>query len=149
MDHRSAIIIGTVIVLALALLGAWNFGPGRSPSVPANLTEITDPETIQHTVQLTHLSILTSDTFVETIRIRNITGVLTNISDKPIRRIDLKMTFSDSSGNMVEESTHTAFDPRRPPLVPGSEYRFEINFENLPKTWNYHVPKTGIVKVAF
>jgi hypothetical protein len=35
------------------------------------------------------------------------------------------------------------------PLNPGGQFRFEVNFENLPRTWNYHVPITKIVRVGY
>ena len=125
------------------------FGSGRSAGGRSDLTEITDPTLIQNTIELTHLSILTSETYIEKIRIRNITGLLRNISTMPVRKIDLKMTFTDYDGKTIQESTHTAFSPRRKPLEPGSQFRFEVNFENLPKTWNYHVPVTQIVNVGY
>src|SRR6185295_1409780 len=149
MDRRSILITGIAVFLAVALFAGWSLSHRRSPSELAVLTEITDPAAIQNTAQLTHLSISTSDTYAGNIRIRNITGVLTNISAMPVRRIDLKMTFTDYDGNTIQESSHTVFDPRKKPLDPGSQYRFEVNFENLPKTWNYHVPVTQIVKVGY
>jgi len=149
MERRSILIVCIAVLLIVGLFVAWNFGPGRASNRPANLTEITDPAGIQSTVQLTHLSIATSDTFAGNIRIRNITAVLTNVSKMTVRKIDLKMTFKDYEGKTIQESTHTAFGPRRNPLDPGSQFRFEVNFENLPKTWNYHVPMTEIVNVAY
>ena len=149
MERRSILIIGVAVFIALSLLAAWSLGPGRGHGGSADLTEVTDPAMIQTAVELTHLSILTSETYVENIRIRNITGLLRNISTKPVRRIDLKMTFTDRDGKTVQESTHTAYGPRRKPLEPGNQFRFEVNFENLPKTWNYHVPDTKIVRVGF
>ena len=149
MERRSIIIVGIAVFLVVALFAVWSFGPGRSSNATASLTEIKDSAAIQSTVQLTHLSIATSDTYAGNIRIRNITGVLTNVSKMPVRRIDLKMTFKDYDGKTIQESTHTAFDPRKKPLDPGSQFRFEVNFENLPKSWNYHVPVTEIVNVAY
>jgi hypothetical protein len=149
MERRLAVIVGVAVLLVVGLFAFWSMGPGRSTKNAAPLTESADPAAIQSAVQLTHLSIATSDTYAGNIRIRNITGTLTNISNKPVRKIDLKMTFTDYDGNTIQESTHTAFDPRHKPLDPGDQYRFEVNFENLPKSWNYHVPKTQIVKVGF
>src|SRR3954470_9320538 len=140
MERRSILIIGGALFIAVAVFVGWNLGPGRNPNQPSALIEITDPATIRNTVELTHLSIMTSDTFAGNIRIRNIIGRLKNISPTPIRRIDLKFTFTDYDGKTIQESTHTAFSPRKQPLEPGTQFRFEINFENLPKTWNYHVP---------
>jgi hypothetical protein len=149
VERRSIVIIGGAVLIALAVFIGWSLGPGRSRSGSSKLTEITDTATIQNTVELTHLSIATSDTFAGNIRIRNITGYLKNISTTPIRKIDLKMTFTDYDGKTVQESTHTAFSPRKQPLDPGTLFRFEINFENLPKSWNYHVPNTQIVSVGY
>jgi hypothetical protein len=149
MERHSALIVGSAVLLVVGLFLFWSLGPGRSSTNSVQLTESTDPDKIQSTVQLTHLSILTSDTYAGNIRIRNITGILTNTSKKPVRKIDLKMTFTDYDGNTIQESTHTAFDPRHKPLDPGDQYRFEVNFENLPKSWNYRVPKTQIFKIGF
>jgi hypothetical protein len=149
MERRSILIIGGTVLVGLAVFAIWALGPGRSRYESPKLIEITDPATIRSTVELTHLSILTSDTFAGNIRIRNITGILKNVSNTPIRKIDLKMTFTDYDGKTIQESTHTAFSPHKQPLDPGTQFRFEVNFENLPKTWNYHVPNTQIVSVAY
>lgn len=149
MERRSILIIGGAVFIAVALFVGWNLGPGRRVDSTSNLTEVTDVSTIQSTVELSRLSILTSETYAGNIRIRNITGLLKNISPMPIRRIDLKMTFTDNQGKTVQESTHTAFSPRRKPLDPGAQYRFEVNFENLPRTWNYRVPMTQIVRIGY
>jgi hypothetical protein len=149
MERRSILIIGGAVFIALAVFVGWSLGPGRSVSGTSNLTEIKDPTAIQNTVELTHLSILTSDTYAGNIRIRNITGLLKNISTRPIRKIDLKMTFTDYEGKTIQESTHTAFSPRKKPLDPGTQFRFEVNFENLPRSWNYRVPITQIVSVGY
>ena len=149
MERRSILIIGGAVFIAVAVFAGWTLGPGRTRNDSSRLTEIKDPASIQKSVELTHLSIMTSDTFAGNIRIRNITGLLKNISTTPIRRIDLKMTFTDYDGKIIQESTHTAFSPRKQPLDPGTQFRFEINFENLPKLWNYHVPMTQVVSVAY
>lgn len=149
MERQSILIIGGAVFIALAVFAGWSFGPGRSVGGSSDLSEITDPALIQSTIELTHLSILTSDTYAGNIRIRNITGYLKNTSNMPVRKIDLKMTFTDYDGKTIQESTHTAFSPRKKPLEPGTQFQFEVNFENLPRTWNYHVPITKVVSVGY
>jgi hypothetical protein len=149
VERRRIFIIGGAVFIAVAIFAGWTLGPGRSRNESSKLIEITDLAAIRNTVELTHLSIATSDTFAGNIRIRNITGRLKNISNTPIRKIDLKMTFTDYDGKTIQESTHTAFSPRKQPLDPGTQFQFEINFENLPKSWNYHVPTTQIVSVGY
>ena len=149
MERRFAFFAGAGIILIFAVALTWGIRSGRSSNWTDNLTELTDSAALQRAVQLSNLSIATSDTFAGTIRIRNITGMLTNNSDKTIHKIDLKMTFTDYDGKTVQESTHTAFASQKAPLNPGGQYRFEVNFENLPRSWNYRVPVTQIVKIGY
>ena len=128
MERRSILIVGGAVLVGLAVFVAWSLGPGRNRNESSRLTEITDPETIRKSVELTHLSIMTSDTFAGNIRIRNITGRLKNISPTPIRKIDLKMTFTDYDGKTIQESTHTAFSPRKQPLDPGTQFQLRDQF---------------------
>jgi hypothetical protein len=128
VERRSILIVGGAVLVGLAVFVAWSLGPGRNRNESSRLTEITDPETIRKSVELTHLSIMTSDTFAGNIRIRNITGRLKNISPTPIRKIDLKMTFTDYDGKTIQESTHTAFSPRKQPLDPGTQFQLRDQF---------------------
>ena len=149
MERRFAFFAGAGIILIFALALTWGIRSAGGSNWAANLTEITDSAAIQSAIHLSNLSIATSDTFAGTIRIRNITGMLTNNSDKTIHKIDLKMSFTDYDGKTVQESTHTVFASQKTPLNPGGRYRFEVNFENLPRTWNYRVPMTQVVKIAY
>jgi len=149
VERRSVFFAGAGVLLILALVLVLGIRSRSKSNWTANLTEITDAAVIEHAIQLSHLSIATSDTFAGTIRIRNITGMLTNISDKTVHKIDLKMTFTDYDGKTIQESTHTVYASQKVPLNPGGQYRFEVNFENLPRTWNYRVPKTQVVKVGY
>jgi len=144
-DKRTVFIIGGLIVVALALILGWAY---TSPDAAPSLTEITDPSAIQSAIQLTDTGILTSETYFGH-RIRVIRGWLKNVSDKPIRMVDVKFTFTDYDGKPIQESVHRAFEPIQKPIGPGTSYRFEINFENLPRTWNYRIPITEVVKVGY
>ncbi len=57
MERRSILIIGGAVFIGLAAFVGWSLGPGRSLNESSKLTEITDPDTIRNTVELTHLSI--------------------------------------------------------------------------------------------
>jgi hypothetical protein len=72
-----------------------------------------------------------------------------NSSDKPIRLVDVKLTFLDYEKGIVHEEVRTAVAPSQPPIAPGMQQRFEIAFENPPRTWNYHVPETQVVRIAY
>jgi hypothetical protein len=149
-ERRSAIIIGCVVALFLVLIVAWVFAPSGREELPSaeSLTVVTDTAEIQNHIDLAHISIATSENYFGH-RIRLISGVLENISNKRLRTIDVRMVFTDFDGKPIQESVHEAFEIRRRPLEPGEQFRFEIGFENLPKNWNYRVPITDVVKVSY
>ena len=150
-ERRSAIIIGGCIAVIVGLVLAWALAPSSRDQLALSITtlnEITDSALIQNHVHLSHISIATSENYFGQ-KVRLIQGVLKNVSDKPLRLVDVKMVFTDYEGKPVHESVQNAFDVTRKPLTPGGEYRFEVGFENLPRNWNYRIPITDIVKVAY
>lgn len=149
-ERRAAIIIGLSIVAVVGLILAWALSPAGPDQATqsGSQTEVTDTAAIQNSVQLSRLGIFTSENYVGH-KIRLITGVLKNVADKPIRMIEVKMVFTDFEGRPVHEYVGKAFESTQRPLNAGSEYRFEINFENLPRTWNYRLPITEISKIVY
>jgi hypothetical protein len=149
MDRRSALIAGIAVVLG-AFLAFWALSPKAETTaqLPEGLTEVTDPETLATLLSVDRINIVTSTSYVGH-KVYLVRGTLKNISDKPIRMVEAKMTFVDYDGKPVQEGTHRTFDPKWKPLEPGTEYRFEVAFENMPRTWNYRVPKIAIAKAAY
>ena len=148
-ERRSAVIIGITVVLAVGLVLAWASFPSANDQASQPLTEVNDTATIQSHVELSHVSIATSENYVGH-RLRLVSAQLKNTSpDKPLRMIEGKMTFTDFDVNSIPEYTGTAFEPRRRPLDPGTEFRFNFSFENLPRTWNYRIPIAEVTKVGY
>jgi hypothetical protein len=142
------IAIGLAIVAVVGVVLAWSLAPRATPDVPPGLTEVTDPVELPKLMELTHLNILTGTNFLGH-RIYTVKATLKNISNSPIRLVDVKLTFLDVKQRVIQEETHPAFEPKQSPLEPGTEYTFEIPFENPPRTWNYHVPDTEIVRIGY
>ncbi|HEY2384751.1 MAG TPA: DUF3426 domain-containing protein [Terriglobia bacterium] len=148
-EHRSTIIIAASLVLVVGLIAAWVFVvPARDPVAAAPVVEVSDSAAVHSSTQLTHLSIATSENFARQ-KIYVISAHLKNASDKPMRMAEVKMTFNDYDGKPIHEYTQKVLDRNQKPLLPGTEFRFEIRQENLPRTWNYHVPDTEITKVGY
>ena len=40
-------------------------------------------------------------------------------------------------------------DRNQKPLAQGTEFRFEVRQENLPRGWNYRVPVTEVSKIGY
>ena len=142
------IAIGLAVVALIGVVLAWSLVPGPAPHVPPGLTELTDPAELPKWMELSHLSILTSTNYLGH-RIYTVKAKLRNISNSPIRLVDVKLTYLDAQKQVIQQETPPAFEPRQSPLEPGTEYTFEIPFENPPKAWNYHVPDTEIVRIGY
>jgi len=140
--------IGVVLIAAVALLALWGIGPSAAPTVPPGLTEVSDPSELEKIVELSRLGILTSTNYLNQ-KVYIVRATLKNISAKPVRLIDVRMTWVDYEKKTIKEEVRTAFEPKQRPLEPGTEYRVELAFENPPKAWNYRVPDTKVVKIAY
>jgi Protein of unknown function (DUF3426) len=148
-EHRRTIVIVASLVLLGGFVIAWIFiGPARDEVAASPLVEVSDPSAIQSSTQLTHLSIATSENFAKQ-KIYVISAYLKNAADKPMRMAEVKMTFMDYDGKPVQEYTQKVLDRNQKPLLPGTEFRFEIRQENLPRSWNYRVPVTQVTKVGY
>ena len=143
-----AIGIGIAVVVALGLLFVWGIAPGRTSSMPTGLTEVNDPSELQRMLEVSHVGILTSTNYLGQ-KVYIVRATFKNVSDMPVRLIEVKMAFSDYDKKMIHEESRTAFGLKQRPLEPGTEYRAEIAFENPPRNWNYHVPETKVVKAAY
>ena len=146
-EDRSSLIIIASVVVVMALLVAWVFVSNPEQAAAFPVTEVRDTAAIQSSVQLSHLSIATSENFARQ-KIYVVSAYLKNISDKPLRAAEVKMTFTDFDGKPVREYTQKIIEPTQKPVAPGVEFRFEVRQENLPRGWNYRVPVTEITKIG-
>ncbi len=146
-ERRTAVIIGVTIAVIVGVLLVWAFAFNNAPST-ANLTEITDKPALKKIAQISQVGIATGENYMGH-RIRVIHGTITNNSDKPLRMVDVNMTFNDYDAKPVQRSVQRVFEATQKPLPPAAKYRFEVNFENLPRTWNYHIPDIEVVKIAY
>jgi len=148
-EHRSILIIGASIAVVVGILLVWVLAPSARNNVSSiPLTEISDTATIQNYLQLSHLSIATSENFARQ-RIYVISGYLKNVSDKPVMMAELKMAFTDFDGKSIFDYSQKVLDRHQKPLLPSAELRFEVRQENLPRGWNYRVPITEISKIGY
>jgi hypothetical protein len=140
--------IGLVFVIVLGILAVWGLAPGDVPDVPPGLTEVKDPAELEKMIEISRIGILTSTNYLGH-RVYTVRGTLKNIAAMPIRLVAVTMTFRDYDKKAIHAEERPAFEPKQRPLEPGTEYRFEIAFEDPPSKWNYHVPDTHVVRIAY
>jgi hypothetical protein len=143
-----ALGIGAVVVIVAGIVAISVLAPGDTSRIPPGLTEVTDPASLEKMLEMSRLGILTSTNYLGH-RVYTVRATLKNISSMPIRLVDVKLTFMDYDKKPIQEEIRSALDPKQKSLLPGADYQFEIAFENPPRTWNYRVPDTHVVRVAF
>jgi hypothetical protein len=146
-EHRSTTVIIAAVILTAGLVAGWALLSSGRQGAPVPLTELTDVSTIQKSVEISHLSIATSENFARQ-RIYVISANLKNLGDKPLRMAQVKMTFTSFDGKPIHEYSQKILDQNQMPVPPGLEFRFEVRQENLPRGWNYRVPITEITKIG-
>ena len=148
IKRPATIAIGLAIVGVIGVILAWSLTPPEKPTVPPGLTEVVDLNEVQKLIEISRPGIVAGSNYLGH-RVFTVSATLRNISSFPVRLVDVKFTYRDYEKRIILEETHPAFEPRRPPLEPGTEYRFEISFENPPQTWNHRVPEPNVVRVAY
>ena len=146
-ERRSTTVIIAAVILTAALVAGWALLSSGRQGAAVPLTELTDVSTIQKSIEISHLSIATSENFARQ-RIYVISANLKNLGDKPLRMAQVKMTFISFDGKPIHEYTQKILDQNQKPVPPGLEFRFEVRQENLPRGWNYRVPVTEITKIG-
>ena len=148
-EHRATFIIIVSVVLVIGLIGGWAFiSSGEQEVSTAPLTEVSDSVTLKQSFELSHLSIATSENFARQ-KIYVISAYLKNLSDKPLRMAEVKMTFTDFDNKPIHEYTQKVLEQNHKPVPPGVEFRFEVRQENLRRGWNYRVPETEVTKLGY
>jgi Protein of unknown function (DUF3426) len=147
-EHRSTIIIAASIILIVGLVVGWTFISSGQQERSLPLTEVTDKDVIQRSAELSHLNIATSENFARQ-KIYVVSAYLKNLSEKPLRSAEVKMTFTDFDGKPIREYSQKILNPNQKPIPPGTELQFEVRQENLPRGWNYRVPVTEITKLGY
>jgi uncharacterized protein affecting Mg2+/Co2+ transport len=148
VTRPATIALGLAAVIIAGVLAVWSLTPGAAPKTDAGLTEVKDSTEIESMVELSHLHIVSSSNYLGHF-VYTVKATLKNVSSMPIRLVDVKWTFYDYNKKVIHEEVHPAFEAKQAPLEPGTEYRFEIPFENPPRGWNYKVPETIVVRVGY
>jgi hypothetical protein len=147
-EYRSTILIAASVILIVGLVVGWTFISSGQQERSLPLTEVTDKDVIQRSVELSHLNIATSENFARQ-KIYVVSAYLKNLTEKPLRSAEVKMTFTDFDGKPIREYSQKILNPNQKPIQPGTELQFEVRQENLPRGWNYRVPVTEITKLGY
>ena len=131
INRPVTIAIGLAVVAVHRSGLGWSLAPRDTPEVPPGLTEVKEPAELSEVDRVEPPNIVTSTNYLGH-RIYTVKATLRNISS-PIRLVDVKLTSGILRERRFKKKIHPAFERKQPPIEPGTEYRFEIPFENPPR----------------
>jgi hypothetical protein len=74
---------------------------------------------------------------------------ITNRGSRPVRQVELELTFVDPWGQVVLEEKGWPVSRRAPALAAGETRSFQLAFENMPVEWNQAPPRVAVRRVEF
>jgi len=145
-------IIGFVGAVMLALLAVIVFiwHSHGSPDLSASPSSIPTEEQKAYFRQLefTDVSLSAAENFLGD-NVTYLDARVTNNGTKPVRTLDLDLTFVDMLNQVVlRERAHPVTD-RATPLKPGESRTFRVPFEHMPADWNRAAPTITPVNLQF
>ncbi|MCE5306236.1 MAG: DUF3426 domain-containing protein [Acidobacteriales bacterium] len=77
-----------------------------------------------------------------------ITGLIANNGNRPVRTVELNCVFYDSYGQVVLRQRVAIVRPNIG-LQPGENRNFRLPFDDLPESWNQGMPQLVIAHIKF
>ncbi len=142
---QTRIFIGGFLLFGLGLIVVWAGSSWLSRTDTEPLVFVAAEADFPDYVELPRLGILTSTNYVGH-RIRVVEGTIRNVSEHPLRSVELNLAFNSFDGEAVMESQEQGL---RSSLPAGEDRRYSFRFENLPPEWNYRVPDVRIIRIGY
>lgn len=141
---RSVVIVGGTVAVGLGLIVFWALMSQPPPAERGPLTYIEASSAASGFVELGEVGIAVAENFIGN-RIFFVRGSVRNISQQPLRSIELGIAFQDYAGTPVHEFVGEGL---RSPLQPDETGSYEFSFEDLPAEWNYAAPQVEVLRVG-
>jgi hypothetical protein len=138
-----------ILIAILAAAGVWGFftyGPKPKPPAPPVLTG--EAKAYLKYLPLSDVGMEAADATLK-ISIVTIKGRITNTGTRTISSIKVTCVFHEINGQVIKREMVSLAGPRTGPLTPGSIKTFEVNFDNIPDTWNQAMPDLVIAEIQF
>jgi len=138
-----------ILAAVLVAGGVWayfTYGPKPKPPAPPVLTA--EAKAYLKYLPLSDVGMEASDATVN-ISITTIKGKITNTGTRTVASILVTCVFHDVNGNVIKREMVTLAGQRTGPLAPQSIKSFEVNFDDIPDTWNQTMPDLVIAEIKF
>ncbi len=142
-----ALLTSIVILLAVGVGAFWYLErlAKQPPSAgPALTTEARD---YVRYLKLSGVEMKATESYMKQTVVE-ITGLIANNGNRPVRTVELNCVFYDSYGQVVLRQRVAIVRPNVG-LQPGEIRNFRLPFDDLPASWNQGMPQLVIAHIKF
>jgi hypothetical protein len=138
--------IAAAVLVALSVWLYFTYGPKPEPAAAPVLT----PEAKQYLqyLKLSDVEMTAADAEVK-ISITTIKGKIKNIGTRNVSTILVTCVFHDVYKQVIKREVVSLAGPKTGPLPPEAIKSFEVNFDDIPETWNQTLPDLVIAEIKF
>jgi len=137
-------IFAAIVVLGGAAAAYLHFAPPRDNA--AALTP--EAKAYVHNLKLGPVEMKATDSYVNQT-ITEMDGTITNAGDRSIRSVEIYCFFYDAYGQLVLRERAAIVKPARVPFRPNDTRSYRLAFDDIPASWNNHLPQLVIAGIAF
>lgn len=134
------------LVVALSVWGYFTYGPKPKPPAPPVLTA--EAKAYLQFLPLSDVGMEAADSELK-ISVTTIRGKITNTGTQTVSNILVRCVFHDVYGQVIKRELVSLAQPKTGPLVPQSIKSFEVNFDDIPESWNQTMPDLVIAEIKF
>jgi hypothetical protein len=142
----SKLPIAAAVLVALCVFAYFTYGPKPQPPAPPVLTA--EAKAYLQYLPLSDVSMEAADSELK-MSVTTIKGKITNKGARTVSSILVTCVFHDPNGQVIKRELVTLAGSRTGPLTPESIKSFEVNFDNIPDTWNQTMPDLVIAEIKF
>ncbi|HVT94033.1 MAG TPA: FxLYD domain-containing protein [Bryobacteraceae bacterium] len=146
MERKNTLlyIFAGLVTLGVAAAAYLHYSPGSSGAAP--LTP--EAKAYVHNLKMGPVEMKATDSYVNQT-ITEIEGTITNGGDRTIRSVDIYCYFYDAYGQLVLRERASIVKPGRLPFQPRDTRNYRLAFDNIPASWNNHMPQLVIAQILF
>lgn len=148
----TTILMAFVLIAAVGVSAWYLLKPpsnAKTPAMRQSLQEKMTPEESAYVSNL-HVENIAMSRAENGLHqeITTLAGDISNNGTQPVINLNLTIEFHDTMEQIVLRETRNVLgDVKSTPLGPGERRNFEINFDNVPPSWNMQVPTLRLAQL--
>jgi len=146
-------LLSLIVMFVLAGAFVFYFWSGQHKPQTASKNQIHLPfgpaeQSYAGKIQFDHLGLNRAENFLHQ-EITSLAGEVVNAGDRPIRNVEVTVTYSDELHQVVLREGRVLFGSGALPVPPGGRRDFEISYEHIPSSWNRELPAVAVTGLQF